>query len=175
MKSPVEELELTGVPTESVYKFGTIRFEFIGFEARVLVLDLRDQQYAIVRNDLERYEHHPESALIIFDGTTSKLIAIYGSHEIWERGGMLNDGDRIKRLPDKPYLHVVRVDPRDRSILVQGSHLHTFSENKGFGYDAGELLPFFDRAPGIVRIRKDLRNRLIIRHIFGEDIAPEKS
>ncbi len=151
-----------------------VKFEFKGFEAGVLPLNLESGQFDSLKKFLKiDWQDHPKNVLVIFDEDKPRLAVVDGDREIWLPEDQLWYGNRMNYLGDKPYLYIIRTDPKDNEIFFQEDtyfHPVEFKPNKRM--IAHYYIKKDFREAGTFTITKVGAN-LIIQAKQGEEIIQE--
>ena len=131
------------------------------------------------KNDLKKFleidrQHQPKNVLVIFDGDKPRLAVVRGDREIWLYEDPSWYGTRMEYLGDKPYLHIISTDPKDKEIFFQRD---TYFSPVGFWLKKGMTTDFYIkndfRQAGTITITKKDGTSLLIQAEQGEEIIRE--
>lgn len=151
-----------------------VKFEFKDFEAGVKQLNLESGQFDDLKKFLKiDWLHHPKNVLVIFDEDKPRLAVVRGDCDIWLPEDPSWFGTRMNYLGDKPYLYIIRTDPKDNEIFFQEDtyfHPVEFKPKKRMMADYYVKNDF--REAGTITITKK-GTSLIIQTKLGEEIIQE--
>lgn len=154
-----------------------VKFEFKGFKAGVLQLNLESGQFDGLKKFLEiDREHQPKNVLVIFDEDKPRLAVVRGDREIWLQEDPSWYSTRENYYGDVPYLHVILTDPKDKEIFFQGDNYFSLVEFKlkkrimAERVIADNCIKNDFRQSGTITITKD-GDSLLIKGEQGEEIT----
>lgn len=165
--------EKTVVASEA--EFHGVTFRFIGFidsQSKLLKVNLNQPQALELATHLQAQadlRHHPDEALILIDEEGPRLVGVHGQIGIGI-SNLLTPIFPRKDHDDDVYLHVLRTNPEDGDIFVEGrTDIHYFRDEGGLGLEGSCCLSSENREGGMITVTKD-GHQLILKATQGRTL-----